>query len=204
MKTHKFETKEEQFEFRRGKITGSKLQEIVTFKGNGVKAGKYKLLADYLVSEETDDAVEDPRDRGSRLEPEAVLRFEEKTGKKVDSSILVLTRDDDECIAVSPDGLIGKTEALEVKCLAKEKHIEAYLTKKIPSVYEMQVLQYFIVNDKLKKLYFAFYHPGFPNGLDFFFIEKTRKELEVDIETYLDYQRETLEWVRSAVAELTF
>lgn len=204
MKTHKFETKEEQFEFRRGKITGSKLQEIVTFKGNGVKSGKYKLLADYLVSEDEDDVVEDPRDRGSRLEPEAVARFEKETGKKVDSSIIVLTRDEDECIAVSPDGLIGKTEALEVKCLAREKHIEAYLTKKIPGVYEMQVLQYFIVSDKLKRLYFAFYHPGFPKGLDFFFVEKTREELKDDIETYLSYQTDTLKWVRETVAELTF
>ena len=71
------------------------------------------------------------------------------------------SRDDDENIAVSPDGFIGTTEAVECKCLSSARHIEALLTRAIPSEYEYQVLQYFIVNDKLEMLNFVCYDPRF-------------------------------------------
>lgn len=144
-------------------------------------------------------------ERGTRLEDEALERFSKETEKELDASLIMWTRDDNENIALSPDGVVvGEPEAVECKCLSSARHIEAFITKKIPAEYEEQALQYFIVNEKLEMLYFVFYDPRFPKGLDFFYIEILRAEKEEDIKFYLDYQKQTLDEVNEIVNKLTF
>jgi len=200
MKTHKFEDREAWLEARRGKITGSRLKDIVVKRGTGKKIGFYELIAERLGIPADD---ENSMDRGTRLESEAIETFKKETGKKVDTSLVIWTRDDNENIAISPDGFIGKTEAVEAKCLASARHIEAFLTQQIPDEYEFQKLQYFIVNDKLKTLYFCFYDPRLI-AKPFFYIAVNRADIQEDIDTYLLYQKMTLEEVDSIVNSLTF
>ena len=201
MKTLTFQTKEDWFSARRGKITGSRLKDIIVKRGTGKKIGFYELIAERLATEPEGD--ETPMDRGTRLEGEAMQKFTEKTGIEVDTSLVIWSRDDNESIALSPDGFIGETKAVEVKCLSSASHIKAFLTQEIPDEYEMQTLQYFIVNDKLETLYVAFYDPRIPVK-DFFIIELHRKDLEETIKEYLDYQRKTIEEVNKIVNQLTF
>ena len=125
MITTKFETKEEWMLARKGKITGSRLKDIIVKRGTGQKLGFYELIAERLaVAPDT----ESPMERGTRLEPEAIERFEKETGKKVDASLVIWSREDNENIALSPDGSIGETEAVECKCLSSSRHLEAWLT----------------------------------------------------------------------------
>ena len=188
---------------RRGKITGSRLKDVITKRGTGKKLAYYELIAERLsVAPDTDD-VESPMDRGSRLEPEALARFTKETGKKVDTSLVLWTRDDNEDIAISPDGIIKKTEAVETKCLSSALHIKTFLMQEIPSEYEEQALQYFIVNDKLKTLHFAFYDPRIPVK-DFFIISVKRADMQDKIDECLAYQRDTLTEVEEVVNSLTF
>src|SRR3990167_5321131 len=128
----------------RGKITGSRLRDIIVKRGTKPKLGYYELIAERLAIEPDD---ENAMDRGTRLEAEAIERFAQETKKKIDASLIILARDDNDSIAISPDGIIGKTEAVEIKCLSSAKHIEAWLTKEIPSDYLDQTKQYFCVND---------------------------------------------------------
>lgn len=199
MKTLKFETKEEWFAGRIGKITGSRLKDIVVKRGTGKKIGFYELIAERLGIPASD---ENPMDRGTRLEGEAVEMFTKETGKEVDTSLYIWTRDDNENIAISPDGVIGKTEALECKCLSSARHIEAFLTQEIPDEYEFQKLQYFIVNDKLKTLYFAFYDPRLI-AKPFFYITVKREDVQKEVDQYLEYQKLTLAEVNEIVNHLT-
>ena len=200
MKTLKFDNKEEWLAGRIGKITGSRLKDIVVKRGTGKKIGFYELIAERLgIPADGENAM----DRGTRLEAEAVEAFTKETGKEVDTNLYIWLRDDDESIAISPDGVIGKTEALECKCLSSARHIEAFLTQEIPDEYEFQKLQYFIVNDKLQTLYFAFYDPRLL-AKPFFYITVNRKDIEKEIEQYLNYQRETLAEVNAIVNQLTF
>ena len=104
-------------------------------------------------------------------------------------------------MAVSPDGSVSKTEAVEAKCLSSARHIEAYLTKQIPDEYHYQVLQYFIVNDELETLNVCFYDPRLKVA-DFFIITVTRKEVLAEIEEMLVYQRATLQEVDQIVNSL--
>lgn len=189
---------------RKGKITGSKLKDIVVKRGTGRKIGFYELIADRLsIQEEPEDVME----RGHRLEQEAIDKFSEITGLKVETDIGICVSDENPNIALSPDGLIktkGKyAEAVEVKCLSAARHLQAYFEKAIPDEYEFQKLQYFIVNEDLQVLYFVFYDPRV-TVKPLHFLEITREEVEEDIKTYLEYQKNVLKEVESLTAQLAF
>lgn len=204
MNVLKFDDREEWLAARLRKITGSRLKDIVVKRGTGKKIGFYELIAE-RIGLPADG--ENPMDRGTRLEGEALERFEAMTGKKVDTALVIWTRDDNQNIAVSPDGFVipakGKkiTEAVETKCLASARHIEAVLTKEIPSEYKEQSMQYFIVNEDLEKLHFCFYDPRL-KVKDFFIIEVTRESVQAEIDSLLAYQQETLREVEEIVESL--
>lgn len=186
--------------FRLGRVTGTRLKDIIVKRGTGEKAGYYELIAERLRKPDyvPDIVGEHAMIRGQRLEEKAMEAFRTLTGKVVDSSLLMWVREDDERIALSPDGVIGDTEAVEVKCLASGKHVEAFLTKQIPDDYHYQALQYFIVNDKLQTLYFCFYDPAMVVH-EFFFIEIHRADMIAEVEEYSMYQRMKLEAIDEAV-----
>lgn len=199
MKTLSFETQEEWFEARRGRITGSK--DLVVKRGTGKKMGFYEIIAERIGLPADEEA---PMERGSRLEKEAAERFEKETGKKVDTSLVMWVRDEDESIAISPDAVVvDEPEAVEFKCLSSARHIQAWHTKSIPSDYEYQKLQYFAVNDDLKKLHFVFYDPRIPS-IGFFVIEVNREDVQEEVDAYLEYQRRELKEINDIVNQLTF
>ncbi len=136
------------------------------------------------------------------MESEAIEVFQKETGKTVNRELVLWTREDCESIAVSPDGTISPTEAVETKCLSSARHIEALLTGLIPDEYEYQKLQYFIVNENLQKLYFIFYDPRLL-AKPFFTIEVNREEVQLDVDTYLEYQKSTIAEIEKIVLELS-
>lgn len=200
MYIQKFENEDQWLMARRGKITGSRLADVLPPKrGEGKKIGYYELIAERLGIAADG---ENPMERGHRLEKEAIEHFEKQYGKKVDTSLVMWVYEENESIAVSPDGVIGKTEAVEVKCLSSARHIEALLTQKIPSEYKYQVLQYFIVNDSLKKLHFVFYDPRLI-AKPFFVMEVKRADVKEEIDAIKQAQMEIIQDVERIVNELS-
>lgn len=197
MKIERFESEEEWLEARRGRITGTRLKDLIT-KGKP-KIGFYEIIAERVAIPASE---ENAMDRGKRLEDEAMERFVKETKKKVQNDLVLWSREDESNIALSPDGYIGKTEAVEVKCLSSAKHLEAWLTQEIPAEYEYQAMQYFIVNDSLKKLYFVFYDPRMPK--DFFFLTFERKNIQEQVDQYLQLERDTLLKISEIEQKLTF
>lgn len=188
---------------RKGRITGSKLGAIVTYRGNKRKIGVYQLVADRLgLTEEAEDESE----RGHRLEQEAVNMFEAQTGKSV-ARVGLCISDKNNNIALSPDGLIGKNgiykEAVEIKCLGSARHLQAWFEKEIPSDYEEQVIQYFIVNEQLNRLYFCFYDPRIA-AKPFFYIIVEREQVADKIRELEEYQVKVLNDVDEMVSSLVF
>jgi len=200
MKRLKFEDKETWLSARLGKITGSRLKDVVTLKGTGKKIGYYELIAERLAIPPDDQSA---MERGIELEVEAIAQFVKETGKEVNTDLVIWQRDDNESISVSPDGYIGEIEAVECKCLSSARHIEAFLTNAVPKDYEFQVLQYFIVNEKLETLYLCFYDPRLAFK-SFFYLTITRESVKDDVVTYLEYQRKMLEEVSEIVNKLSF
>lgn len=192
---------EEWLEWRKGKITGSRLNDIIVKRGNGRKVGFYEVIAERLAVR--GDDFESDLERGHALEEHAVRAFEEVTGKKVKRDCGVWVSDENEHIAISPDGEVGKTGAVEVKCLSSARHLQAYFEQVIPTEYEAQVAQYFIVNEKLKELYFVFYDPRIP-AKPLHYILISREEYQEMIDLYRAYEEEALRDIELKVAELTF
>jgi putative phage-type endonuclease len=147
---------DEWHQIRKGKITGTVLKNIMGTPAKRQDA-IYEMIGDRL-AEGLEDPDENAMDRGTRLESDARTMFEFETGKKVEQTGFA-EDDNNFLIANSPDGLIGETEAVEIKCPGRKNHVKVWLTNTIPDEYVWQVVQYFIVNEKLTKLYFVSYHP---------------------------------------------
>lgn len=161
----------------------------------------YQLISDKI---ETSRNGEDSMERGHRLEPEALQRFTKETGLEVDGKCYIWTRDDNDNISVSPDGVVDRENSVEVKCLSGAIHIEAFLTKQIPEEHVLQGIQHFIVNDDLQKHHFVFYNPNMPDTCDFFIITLAREELQDQIDLYLAYERAVLIEIEQIVLDLSF
>lgn len=195
---------DEWLELRKGKITGSKLKDIVVKRGTSKKIGFYQLIADKLALEPEDEFA---LDRGHRLEHEAIEQFELLTGKSVNKDVGLCISDVSDDIALSPDGLIEVDgeykEAVEVKCLGSARHIQAIVENQVPDDFKPQMMQYFIVNELLTTLHFVFYDPRVI-AKPVHVITVNRSDIEEDIEFYRDYQIKTLKQIDDIVTNLAF
>jgi putative phage-type endonuclease len=204
MKILDYEQNSDQWlECRKGKITGSKLKDIIVKRGTKKKLGYYELLADRLAIQEP---YEDPMERGSRLEDEALEVFSREYGKTIERVGLCVA-DDNPDIALSPDGLItqnGKyTEAVEVKCLGSAKHLQAHFEQEIPAYHYLQAVHYFVVIEELETLYFVLYDNRI-GILPLVVLELKRADIEKDIEFAKEYAERTLREVDEDLTRLAF
>jgi len=190
-------------ELRKGKITGSKLKDIITLRGSGKKIGYYQLIADRIADDPGDG---DMMERGIELETEAIKLFEDKSGCKVEQ-VGFCVSDESENIAVSPDGLIkidGKyREAIEIKCLNSAMHIKSFIENKIPKEHEFQVLQYFIVIEDLEKLHFVMYDPRI-KAKPYLEFEVLKEDVQEKVEKYKEYQLKIISEVEEITERLAF
>lgn len=180
---------------RKGKITGTTLKAIMgTPKAR--QDALYEIIAERLTVGVDGENYENAMERGNRLESDAIAMFEFESGKQVERTGFC----EDETnpfIANSPDGLIGEDEAVEAKCMGGKNHVKMWLTNKVPDEYEWQVVQYFVVNEKLRKLYFIGYNPDIPSH-PLHVIEVYRDQIEQDI----DIARKSQEKFISEVDEI--
>lgn len=176
----------------------------------------YELLAEHLGIEPDD---EDRMDRGLRLEEEALEKakatiededlkeFAERGQKREYETVGCCVSDVDNRIINSPDKMIkidGKyTEAVEIKCLSRARHLQAICENIVPEEFESQKVQYFVVNPELKILWFVFYDPRVickPLHV----IKVTREELGNKPQEYLEFQLAQLKDLDELVEKLSF
>ena len=170
------------------------------------KQGFYDLIAEYLA---VDPDGENAMDRGLRLEPE-VRDWFAKTYKKDVVEVGICMSEVDDRIYNSPDGLIRKnpkskkfTEALEIKCLAPARHLQAVIEKKIPEEYWSQMMQYFVVNEDLQKLWWVFHDPRITT-IPYYVLEITRDSLGDWPQRLLEFQVAQLKRIDEIIEELAF
>lgn len=192
---------DEWFEFRKGKISGSKLDSIVVKRGIEEKRGFYELIAERLTVLPEDN--EDLRERGHRLEGVAIDKVEEVLGKKINRNCGVWVADFSDQIIVSPDGCSDDfKEAYEIKNLASWLQVKSIVEDRIPSEYDFQILQYFIVNENLEKLYFCMYDERLVPEFQLNIFEVTRQELAEDISTYKMYEMDKIKKVEEILGRI--
>lgn len=172
------------------------------------KKAFYQLIADHLAIPGIEG--ENDRDRGHRLQGPALDKFAEVTGKRIVKDPGLCVREDNENIAISPDALVLEdseiekfTEGVEAKCLDDANTVEAYLTKKVPSEYWEQVIQYFVVGDELKIVSLVCYSETL-SAMNFVIVEVKREDVLEDIEYYKNYETVILKEVDEIIKEHTF
>jgi hypothetical protein len=161
----------------------------------------YELLAHRVAVPEQED--ENPMDRGSRLEEEALAKYAEKQGLGISNDLVMWVSDENDSLAYSPDGVVSDEEVVETKCLSSAMHLYIYYEKEIPAKYQKQNLQAFIVNDKLQKLHFVCYDPRIP-ALPIHSITITREEVADQIALYKQYEKQLVAELNQLAEELTF
>lgn len=222
IKLSQIDDREAWLDRRRGTITGTKAKTIkaLTRGVSRTPMGFWQLLAEKVAI--APDA-ENPDDRGLRLQEEALRAFTKKFHLKVDADPGMWISDVSEDIGYSPDGSEPgdiPTYAAEVKCLASATHLKYIITdmrkrssegyQAIDSIptsaqhpFREQVIQAFVVNDNLEKLYFIFYDDRIalePYVLHVIVVE--RKDITHEIEAQRQRQLEVLEEINALVAEM--
>lgn len=180
---------EEWLEARQTVITGTRVKEIKPLtragKTGNQPMGLWKLVAEYLSygAEE-----ESPMVRGTQLENDNAEQTIEKIGLKNPNLDCGLWKSDDDLIGYSPDAaedIEEPTWAIECKSLNSAEHLflimnDLFAKGELPDIFEplfpqrpgiyrgidsvaeehrQQVKQAFVVNPKLKTLYYSLYDP---------------------------------------------
>ena len=148
--------------------------------------------------------------RGEILEEEAREKVAQKLGKNIIEG-RVWQSDINENIICSPDGEIANengeiTEAVEIKCLDNWKQVRAFYERQTPIEYKQQIIQYFAVNEKLEKLYFAMYSDSFALApqLELLIFKFDRKDFEKEIQRAIYFEQSALALVEQEVEKLLF
>jgi len=134
---------EEWFAARLGKVTASRVADVIARTKTGPSASRAnymaELVAERLTGTRGESFTNAAMQWGADQEPEARLAYEFRTDAVVDligfvehPSILMS--------GASPDGLIGSDGLVEIKCPNTATHIETLLTGVIPGKYETQML----------------------------------------------------------------
>lgn len=129
---------------RLGKITGSEFHRVTRDKGGkgwseGAKSYMAELLFEWATGEEANKfSGNAATEWGEQYEPEAILKYEAKTGRKVKRGQFFLAENFSGLVGCTPDG-VGE-RGLENKCpYGPKAHMYTLLTKKVPPEYMDQV-----------------------------------------------------------------
>ena len=157
------------FKARMGKITASKLSDLMKKTKYGESTYKTRLRMELAIERITGKSaspnfMNQAMHDGVEREPDARTLFEAITGKEV---ALCGSFDHPEVVntSASPDGLIrGENAVLEIKCPTHITHAKNLLSDTMPKNYEYQV-QWQMACTESDYAYFASYHPDFPPEL---------------------------------------
>lgn len=146
-------------------LTASKFTDVLTparleaSKGEGAIKLAYRIAAARLWGVYEEEKVTWEMQRGTELEPEAVLEYEERTGRECIRVGLCLT--DDGLFGASPDSLVGDDGGLEIKCPNLDTHLENLRNRKVPTKYRLQIQGGLWVTGRAWWDFFSYY-PGLP------------------------------------------
>ena len=174
---------DEWFAVRNGKITASKLSDLMRVTKYGESTYKTRLRMELAIERLTgksaspnfmNQAMKD----GVEREPDARKLFEAITGKEV-AECGSFDHPDIVNTSASPDGLIrGEDAVLELKCPTHITHAKNLLSEKMPKNYEYQV-QWQIACTESEYAYFASYHPDFPKELRLKWVKVLRDNIMI-------------------------
>ena len=124
------------------------------------EAYMFKLLAEWMTGAKEEEEPTEWMLRGIELEGTARETYQFINDAAVETAGFIYS-DEGRFFGCSPDGLVGDTGGLEIKCPAPHTHIEYLLGGKLPTKYIPQVQGCMLVTGR-KWWDFMSYHPEMP------------------------------------------
>jgi putative phage-type endonuclease len=132
----------EWFAQRLGKVTASRIADIMAKTKTGVSAsrGNYlaQLVAERLTGQSADTFKSGAMQHGTETEPQARMVYEAETGQIV-TEVAMINHPTIKMSGASPDGFVGTDGLVEIKCPNTSTHIASLMADKAPSGYIPQM-----------------------------------------------------------------
>lgn len=189
----------EWFAVRRGKVTASRVADVIarTKTGWGASRANYmaELIAERLTGETAPSFTNAAMQWGTDQEPSARAAYEFRTDSEVMLVPFVIHPKILDSGA-SPDGLIGGDGMVEFKCPNTATHIETLLSKAVPGKYITQ-MQWQMACAGRKWCDFVSFDPRMPESMRLFICrvdmdDKIISELEEAVRGFLDEMAQKL------------
>jgi putative phage-type endonuclease len=190
----------EWFAQRLGKVTASRVADIIAKTKTGVAAsrGNYlaQLVAERLTGQAADSFKSGAMQHGTETEPMARMAYETETGQMV-TEVAMIQHPKIEMAGASPDGLVGEDGLVEIKCPNTSTHIATLMADKAPSEYMAQ-MQWQMACTGRAWVDFVSFDPRMPDDMQLFIKrvprdEKLIAEYEAEVIKFLAEVQETVD-----------
>jgi putative phage-type endonuclease len=192
------------FTARLGKVTASRIADVVSKTKTGVSASRANYMAQLIVERMTGKPTESYSNSamqwGTDTEPLARAAYEMATGYMVDEVGFVEHESLSMCGA-SPDGLVGEKGLIEIKCPNTSTHIETLINGTIDNKYMLQMQWQMACTDR-EWCDFVSFDPRMPEPLQLKIIrvnfnEPLVTDLENQVEQFLNEVQEKVEFLNN-------
>jgi len=166
---------------RCGKVTASRVADIIakTKSGYSASRGNYlaELVCERLTGVPTDTFKSAAMEWGTAQEPHARAAYEAVGGVLV-QEVGFVPHPSIPDAGASPDGLVGVDGLIEIKCPYTATHIETMLSGKIPDRYITQ-MQWQMACTGSEWCDFVSYDPRMPQNMRLFLARAVRDDLAI-------------------------
>ena len=177
---------------RLGKVTASRVADVIAKTAKGYGASRANLMADLIVERLTGQPASTftnaHMEWGTEQEPHARAAYSARTGELVEE-VGFIQHPRLEHAGASPDGLVGDEGLVEFKCPATSTHLDTLLAGEVPSKHLAQI-QWQMACTGRKWCDFVSYDPRLPEHLRMFVKriprdDKRIAELEAEVQKFL-------------------
>jgi len=192
------------FAARLGKVTASRIADVVAKTKSGVSASRGNYMAQLIVERMTGKPTESYSNSamqwGTDTEPLARAAYEMATDYMVDE-VGFVEHPRLAMSGASPDGLVGDEGLIEIKCPNTATHIETLISDNIDNKYLLQ-MQWQMACTGRKWCDFVSFDPRMPEALQIKIIcvsfhETLVADLESQVEQFLNETQEKVDFLNN-------
>ena len=182
----------EWFQMRLGKVTASRVADILAKTKTGPSASRQNYLIELALQRTTGIIQESysnaAMEWGTQTEPQARVAYEVNTNNFVDQ-VAFIDHPSIEWFGCSPDGLVSDRGLVEIKCPNSATHWEYFKAKKAPNKYVIQMQAQIAVTNK-DWCDFVSFDPRMPDRSQLLIVRIDRDEafiaeMETEIKKFL-------------------
>jgi putative phage-type endonuclease len=191
MQSYQQANREEWLQSRLGKVTASRVADVIAKTRSGYSASRDNYMAQLIVERLTGKPTESfsnaAMEWGTEQEPHARAAYAARTGELVEE-VGFIDHPTIQGAGASPDGIVGEG-LVEIKCPQTNTILEWILTRTIPARYLAQ-MQFQMAVTNAKWCDFAAYDPRLPEHLQLLIIRVERDdtriaEIEAEVSMFL-------------------